>query len=300
MKFGISMFTTDQSASPMEVAKLVEDHGFDSFWLSEHSNMPLSTDFPLGDEIPREYSSMLDPFVALAAAAAATSRIKLGTAICLVTQRDPINCAKAVASIDHISNGRMLFGIGAGWNEPEMRNHGTDPSTRFRLMRERVEAMKALWTQEAAEYHGRLVDFEATLQWPKPVQKPHPPVLVAGAAGNILKRVVAYGDGWLPVVVAEGTDQTKGRMTSLAELETMVPELNAMAAAAGKPNPSITASGMGLEPAALEKMQELGIERLILRLTPEPLEVITDQVKAHAANVKASLAFQGNWLPEFK
>ena len=281
------MFTTDQSAAPGEVAQLVEDHGFDSFWLSEHSNMPLSTDFPLADSIPREYSSMLDPFVALTAAAASTHRIKLGTAICLVTQHDPINCAKSVASVDQLSNGRMIFGIGAGWNEPEMRNHGTDPSTRFRLMRERVEAMKALWTEEAAEYHGRHVDFEATLQWPKPVQKPHPPVLVAGAGPNILKRVVSYGDGWLPVVTPEANEFSKGRMTPMAEFAEMVPQLNAMAEAAGKPKPSITVSGLGLDPDSFAKLEALGVERLVLRLTPEPMAVISKQIQEHVANVRA-------------
>ena len=287
MKFGISMFTTDESATPAQVARLVEDHGFESFWLSEHSNMPLSTDFPFADTLPREYCAMLDPFVSLAVAAASTTRIKLGTAICLVTQRDPINCAKSVASLDHISNGRVLFGIGAGWNEPEMRNHGTDPASRFRLLRERVEAMKALWTQEAAEYHGRYVDFEATLQWPKPVQQPHPPILLAGAGPNILKRVVAFADGWLPIVTPSATSAAKGRMIPMIEFELMVQELNAMAEVAGKPKPSITASSLGLEPESYGKLQQLGVDRLILRLTPEPLPVISDQIRQHAADVRA-------------
>jgi probable F420-dependent oxidoreductase len=281
------MFTTDTSAAPADVARAIEDHGFESFWVSEHSNMPVATEFPLPGPIPRDYSSMLDPFVALTAAATVTSRIMLGTAICLLTQRDPINCAKLVASIDHLSNGRMLLGIGAGWNEPEMRNHGTDPSTRFRLMRERVEAMKALWTNDEAEYHGRLVDFEPTWQWPKPVQKPHPPVLVAGGGPNILKRVVGYGDGWIPSVVPVAPPEMKGRVTSMAELNELVPELNRLAEQRGRPRPSVTITGMGLDAQTLETFNNLEVERMILRLTPAPLNEVLAQIEEYAAQVKA-------------
>ncbi|MDH3640742.1 MAG: LLM class F420-dependent oxidoreductase [Gammaproteobacteria bacterium] len=286
MNFGLSMFTTDESATPAEVARAVEDAGFESFWVSEHSNMPLSTEFPLPGPIPRDYSSMLDPFVALSAAATVTSRIKLGTAICLLTQRDPINCAKLVASIDHLSGGRMLLGIGAGWNEPEMRNHGTDPATRFRLMRERVEAMKELWTNDEAEYHGRHVDFEPTWQWPKPVQKPHPPVIIAGGGANLMKRVLSYGDGWIPSVVPVAPPEMKGRVTSMADLAETVPELNRLAAEAGRPRPTVTITGMGLDGAAYETFTTLGIDRMILRLTPAPLDDVLAQIDAFAEQVK--------------
>lgn len=142
MKFGVSMFATDRSATPAEVALLAEQIGFDAFWVSEHSHMPLTTHFPLADEVPREYAAMLDPFVALAAAATVTSSIRIGTAICILPQHDPINCAKAVASLDHLSGGRMVFGVGAGWNAPEMQNHGSRLADRFKIMRERVEAMR--------------------------------------------------------------------------------------------------------------------------------------------------------------
>ena len=287
MEFGLSMFTTDETATPAEVARAVEDHGFESYWVSEHSNMPLATDFPMPGPIPREYSSMLDPFVALTAAATVTTRIKLGTAICLLTQRDPINCAKLVASIDHLSGGRMLLGIGAGWNEPEMRNHGTDPATRFRLMRERVEAMKVLWTQEEAEYHGRLVDFEPTWQWPKPVQKPHPPVIVAGGGPNIIKRIVDYGDGWIPSVVPVAPPEMQGRVIGMAELAEIVPQLNRRAEEAGRPRPTVTITGMGLDAEIYETFTGLGIDRMILRLTPAPLDSVLAQIGEYAKQVEA-------------
>jgi len=287
MKFGLSMFTTDASAAPADVARAVEAHGFESFWVSEHSNMPLATEFPMPGPIPRDYSSMLDPFVALTAAATVTSRIKLGTAICLITQRDPINCAKLVASIDHLSGGRMLFGIGAGWNEPEMRNHGTDPSSRFRLMRERVQAMQNLWTSEAAEYHGRLVHIEPTWQWPKPIQKPYPPILVAGAGPNVLKRVVDYGDGWIPSVTPTAPAHMQGRVTSMAELERLVPELNRLAAAKGRPRPTVTITGMALDAETFARFSSLDVERMILRLTPAPLSDVLAQIEAYAGQVRA-------------
>jgi len=288
VKFGISMFPTDRSAGPAELAQAIEDYGFESFWVSEHSHMPLNTEFPLADSVPRDYASMLDPFVALAAAAAVTSKIKLGTAICLVPQRDPINCAKEVSSLDLVSNGRVLFGIGPGWNEPEMRNHGTDPSKRIQVMRERIEAMKALWTSEEAEYHGQLEDFDPVWQWPKPLQAPHPPVLIAGAHLNVLKRVVAYGDGWIPFVVPAHTEQTRGRMTSLAELREWVPKLRQLAGEAGKPMPAITTVGIVPDNQSLAIFEQLGVDRVILGLTPAPLKDALRQLEQHASNVASA------------
>src|SRR5438876_3694917 len=175
---------------------MLEARGFESFFVTEHTHIPASreTPYPAGVPLPPEYWHIHDPFVALASAAAVTERIRLGTAICLVVERDPITTAKEVASLDRLSGGRMIFGVGAGWNLEEMRNHGTDPSTRFGLLRERVEAMKALWTSEEASYHGRHVDFERIWSWPTPLQEPHPPVLVGGNGARVLERVVAYGD----------------------------------------------------------------------------------------------------------
>jgi probable F420-dependent oxidoreductase len=271
MKYGISMFPTDTSAGPGEVAAAAEARGFDAFWVSEHSHMPLSTKFPLGDDVPREYSSMLDPFVALAIAAHATTRIKLGTAIVILPQHDPINCAKAVASLDVVSNGRVLFGIGAGWNEPELINHGTDPASRFKLMRERVEAMRVLWTKEEAEYHGDLVDFDPVWQWPKPLQQPHPPVFIAGASAGVIKRVARYGDGWLPVVVPEANEISPGRMTPLADFESMVPQMNELAEAEGRAKPRIVVSGY-LDETSLAVYQALGVESVSFRVPSSGLD----------------------------
>lgn len=179
---------------------MVEERGFESLLFTEHTHIPVdrATPYPAGGELPEEYRRTHDPFVACMAAAAATTTLKVGTAICLVVERDPIVTAKAAASVDALSGGRFLFGVGAGWNEEEMANHGTDPRTRFGLMRERVEAIKAIWTQDEAEYHGRHVDFDPIWCWPKPVQEPHPPVLVGGNGRTVAERVLAYGDEWLP------------------------------------------------------------------------------------------------------
>ncbi len=228
MKYGFTYFPTPDSARPDRVAVEAERLGFEAMFVPEHSHMPVDTPWPFGPEVPMMYKSILDPFVSLGAAAAVTEKIKLGTAIALITQRDPFNCAKEIATLDQLSNGRVILGIGAGWNEPEMENHGTDPKTRFRLMRERVEAMKQLWTQDEAEYHGRHVDFAPTWQFPKPVQKPHPPILVGGAGENVIKRVVAYGDGWLPALTVQFDESFRGRMTPVSELPLFVEEMRSL------------------------------------------------------------------------
>lgn len=287
MKFGLSLFTTDDSARPDEAAAAVEHHGFDSFWVSEHSHIPLATDFPMGADIPREYKSMLDPFISLTVAATATRSIRLGTAICLITQRDPVNTAKSVATLDLISRGRVELGIGAGWNEAELIGHRTDPTTRFRLMRERVEAMQALWTQEVAEYHGRLVQIQPSWQWPKPVQTPHPPVLVAGGGPNVLKRVVEYGNGWMPSVVPVEIPAMRGRVTPIADLDELVPTLYRMADAAGKARPRIVITGIGLDADVYKRLLRLGVDRMILRLPARPMPEVQAAIAAHVAAVKA-------------
>ena len=200
MHFGACFFPTSYAISPTELAVALEERGFESIWLAEHSHIPASriSAFPGGAELPQMYYDTLDPFVTLGAMAAVTTTLRLGTGIALVTQRDPIHTAKQVVSLDVLSDGRALFGIGAGWNFEEMSDHGTDPARRFGLMRERVEAMKALWTSEVAEYHGNQVDFGPTFQNPKPIQRPHPPIHVGGVAPGGLRRAVAYGDGWIP------------------------------------------------------------------------------------------------------
>jgi probable F420-dependent oxidoreductase len=249
MKFGVAIFPTDYAISMTELAPAAEQLGFESLWVAEHSHIPTSrlSAWPGGAELPKQYSHVMDPFVALTAAALASKTLLVATGICLVVQRDPIHTAKQVASVDHISKGRFMFGVGAGWNREEMADHGTDFGSRFKVMRERVEAMKAIWTQDEAEYHGQFVDFGPMWCWPKPIQKPHPPVLLGGSGPSVLKRVVAYADGWMP---NRGDDL--GRIAELQEL----------AQAAGRGHLPVTTYP---KPAAeeIEKAEKAGVERCI-------------------------------------
>jgi len=201
MHCGVTMFPTDYSIQPHDLAAEAEARGFESMWLPEHSHIPTSrkSPWPGGAELPKFYYDSYDPFLSLAAAAAVTKKIKLGTGICLVIERDPIHTAKEVSTLDRLSNGRVLFGIGGGWNAEEMANHGTAFETRFKLMRERIQAMKEIWTQTKPKFSGELVKFDEMMQWPKPVQKPHPPIIVGGAFPHAARRAVAYGDGWIPI-----------------------------------------------------------------------------------------------------
>ena len=259
MKFGITMFPTDYAIEVVALARAVEERGFDSLLFPEHTHIPSSrrTPWPGGAELPREYSHTLDPFVAIGAAAAVTSKIMLGTGICLVIQRDPIVLAKEVASVDFVSNGRFLFGIGGGWNEEEMEDHGTDPRKRWGVLRERMMAMKQIWTQEEGEYHGKHVDFPAIWSWPKPVQKPHPPVLVGGDAPHTLKRVIEYGDEWMPI-------PTRGP----AHLAERMRELNRMAEEAGRGPVPVTCFGVPPRAEAIEGFEKIGVRRCVFFLPP--------------------------------
>ncbi|HYZ66869.1 MAG TPA: LLM class F420-dependent oxidoreductase [Mycobacterium sp.] len=199
MRFGISTFVNDDSIDTVSLARAIEDRGFDSLIIAEHTHIPASreTPYPLGGELPPIYYRTLDPFVTLAAAAAVTSRIELFTGIALLIQRDPIITAKEAASIDLISGGRFIFGVGAGWNLEEMRNHGTDPKTRGALLDEQIEAIKVLWTDEPAEFHGKYVDFDALYLRPKPVRQPHPPIYIGGDSDATVKRVIRHRAGWI-------------------------------------------------------------------------------------------------------
>jgi probable F420-dependent oxidoreductase len=207
MKFGLSTFVTDEGMSVTALAAALEQRGFDSLFVAEHTHLPVNAAAPPdGDLPPRDYYRSIDPFVALSAAAAVTERLLLGTGIALVVQRDPIILAKEAASLDFISNGRLHLGLGAGWLREEMLNHGTDPRTRLALMRERVLAMKEIWTSEQAEFHGKFVDFDPIFSRPKPVQRPHLPVLIGGNGPTVLDRVLEYGDGWAPNLVGSPQD----------------------------------------------------------------------------------------------
>ncbi len=200
MRIGVFYFPTDYGIAPGELGAALEDRGYASLFLCEHTHIPVSrrTPFPGGGELPKRYVHTYDPFVALSFAAAATKKLLLGTGICLVTQRDPIVTAKEVASLDRLSGGRFVFGIGGGWNVDEMENHGTQYKTRFKLMRERVLAMQAMWTQDQAEFHGEMVNYDPLWCYPKPLQTPYPPILLGGESDHTLRRVVEFCDGWFP------------------------------------------------------------------------------------------------------
>jgi probable F420-dependent oxidoreductase len=246
----------DDVQDPAEVARMAEQRGFDCLLFPEHTHIPASceTPFPLGGELPHYFRRGYDPFVSVAAAVEATERILLGTGICLVAQRDPIITAKEVATLDRLSAGRFLFGVGAGWNIEEMRNHGTDPSKRFAIMRERIEAMKAIWTQDEASYSGRHVHFERIWCWPKPVQQPHPPVLVGGNGARVLDRVLAYGDEWSP------------NPMPLEDLAERISELRRRTEELGRPPIPVTVLGSPAEAALVEQLAALGIARVIFWL----------------------------------
>lgn len=259
MHFGVTMFPADYAMNVVDLARSAEDLGFESLFLPEHTHIPTSrrTPRPGGGELPREYSHTLDPFVALGAVAAATSGLKLGTGICLVIQRDPIITAKEVASLDYLSGGRFLFGIGGGWNHDEMENHGTNPKTRWRLLREDVAAMKAIWTQDEAEFHGELVDFGPVWSWPKPVQRPHPPILLGADVPQAIQRVIAYADEWMPHP-GRGEQSTADR----------VAEFHRLCAAAGRAPMPITMYGAPAQAAEVQSYQAAGVSRCVFRLPP--------------------------------
>jgi len=260
MKFGVTMFITDYSIGPAELARALEERGFESLFVPEHTHIPTSrrSPWPGGAELPREYYHLLDPFVALTCAAAVTRRLLVGTAICLVPQHHPITLAKQVASLDHVSGGRFVFGIGAGWNEEEMEHHGVVPATRWQVMRESVLAMKAIWTQDEARFEGRFVRFEPIWSWPKPVQKPHPPIYVGGHGGRVLERVADYADGWMPIYARER--DLAGRIQALQRL----------AQEWGRGPIPVTGMGAPARPAAVEERARPGVERRLGGLRAAP------------------------------
>jgi probable F420-dependent oxidoreductase len=252
--FGVSYFPTDEAVEPATLARMAEERGFESVFVTEHTHIPVSreTPYPAGGELPREYWRIYDPFVALTTMAAATERIRVGTAICLLVERDPITTAKEVASLDRLSGGRFLFGVGAGWNLEEMRNHGTDPRRRFGLLRERVEACKELWTTEESSYHGRYVDFDRIHSFPKPVQRPHPPVLVGGSGPTVHDRVLAFGDGWFP-----------NRIPPDDQMIARVEELQRRGEQAGRGRIPVTLQIPPRDPSVLERYEAAGVTRAV-------------------------------------
>ncbi|NNL86695.1 MAG: LLM class F420-dependent oxidoreductase [Myxococcales bacterium] len=280
MKYGISIFPTDYSATPVEIARATEERGFESLWLPEHSHIPVhrTSKWPGGDTIPKMYHDVLDPFVGLAAAAAVTDRLLLATGICLVVQRDPIQTAKDVSSLDVVSKGRFLFGVGGGWNAEEIENHGTAFTGRFRVMRERIEAMKEIWSKDQAEYHGDHVDFGPIYAWPKPVQRPHPPIHVGGAFPGAARRAIRYGDGWFPIL---GRDPEP--------MERIIPKFRAMAKEAGRDPKSLEISLFAppQEEKELAALRDLGLDRAVFLVPPEPLEKLLPVLDERRALMEA-------------
>ncbi len=279
MHFGASMFCTDYSMTPAALGQALEQRGFESLWAPEHSHIPLSrkSPWPGGAELPKRYYDVIDPFVGLATAAAATKRLKVATGVCLIIQRDPIQLAKEVASLDLLSGGRFLFGIGAGWNREEMADHGTDPKTRIALMAERVALLKAIWTETKPKFHGEFHSFEPMMTWPKPVQKPHPPILVGGAMPYGAKRAVDYGDGWIPL---------GGRGVDVIE---QLPRFRQMAAEAGRDAASLPVSVFGAEMDAnrLKQYRDAGVERVVFSLESAKADEVTPVIDKIAELINA-------------
>lgn len=257
MKLGVFCYNTAYSIQPAELAVMLEEHGYESFWVPEHTNIPASrkSEFPGGGELPKPYYHMMDPWVSLGAAAAVTKNLKLGTGICLVTQRDPITLAKEIATLDVISNGRVLFGIGGGWNAEEMEQHGVPFNRRWKVLREKIEAMKALWTEEVASYEGEFVNIEPTYSYPKPVQKPHPPIILGSATGQGRQRVVNYCDGWMPINVL------------LEDMPAAIDDLRQRAEEAGRDPDTIELSifgQVGINEDLLRRYRDMGISRTVI------------------------------------
>ena len=278
MKFGVTMFPADFAMNVVELGRAVEERGLESLFLPEHTHIPADrvTPYPGGGELPREYAHTLDPFVALGAIAAATGRIKLGTGICLVIQRDPIVLAKEVASIDHISNGRFLFGVGAGWLREEIANF-IDPRTRWSVFNERMHAMQTIWTSEEATFHGKHVNFDRIWSWPKPIQQPRPPVLMGGDYGAAMQRVIDLGDEWMP-------HPDRGEQPFVDRIA----EFWRQCEAAGRGRLPVTVFGAASDARLVGEFQSAGVSRCVFRLPPAARDTVLtalDRVVALAGEV---------------
>lgn len=271
MKFGISTFVTDEGIGSADLGRALEERGFDSLFLAEHTHIPTSreTPYPGGGDLPRKYYRTLDPFVSLSAVAAVTDKLLLGTGIALVIERDPIVTANEVASLDQVSGGRAVFGVGAGWNREEMRNHGTDPTVRGAVMDERVRAMRAIWTEEQAEFHGKHVDFDPIYSWPKPVQQPHPPIYVGGESRRSVARVAEYGGGWLP---RAGTEDLAGQIRHVRDQ-------------AGWRVP-VSVFGTPADAGVIDQYAEAGVDRVLFNLDTEPRDESLRQLDQLAGLVR--------------
>ena len=271
METGVAVFPTHYMMTPGAVAQLAEERGYESLFFPEHTHIPASrqSPYPGGEELPAKYSHTYDLFVAMTAAAATTTRLRIGSGICLVIERDPITTAKEVASVDQLSGGRVEFGVGAGWNREEMANHGTDARQRMAVMRERIEAMQAIWTQDEASYHGTHVNFDRIWSWPKPAQRPYPPVLIGGNGPTVADRVLAFGDAWFPNYARDGILERSRELRARAErpIELMV-------------------MGIPADPKELERYAEAGFSRAVRWLPSAgrgPVEAAMDKFESAIA-----------------
>ena len=278
MLIGAAIFATDYAIRPDELARELEQRGYESLWLPEHTHIPASrrSPYPGGGDLPKEYWHTHDLFIALTAAAMATKKLRVATGICLIIERDPIITAKEVASLDVLSGGRVIFGIGGGWNAEEMENHGTNFKKRWRVLRERVLAMKEIWTKEEAEFHGEFVNFDKIWSYPKPLQKPNPPVLMGGDGPTTFDRVIEFCNGWLPI----GYRKT--------DIPQKITDLRRKAEAAGRDpkSISITVFGANPQPATLEELAKAGVERAVFMLPAAERDTVLPLIDKYAALIE--------------
>ena len=278
MHFGLMMFPADYAIRVDELAREAEARGFESLFFPEHTHIPASrrTPWPGGAELPTEYWHSHDPFVSLAVAAAVTTKLKVGTGICLIIERDTITLAKEVASLDFLSNGRFIFGIGGGWNIEEMENHGTAFKTRWKKMREQVAALKRIWSEDAPEHHGEFVNFDPLWSWPKPVQQPNPPILLGGHSPQMLQRVVDFCDGWMPIGLrAPQLVENIKTLRQLAERSGRDPQTI-----------SITIFGGPADEDAVEQYRAAGVERITFGLPPAQRDKVLPLMDRYAEFVR--------------
>lgn len=280
MLIGAGIFATGYAIRPDELARELEQRGYESLWLPEHTHIPASrrSPYPGGGELPKEYWHTYDPFLALTAAATTTRKLRLATAICLIIERDPIITAKEVASLDMLCDGRFIFGIGGGWNAEEMENHGTIFKKRWRVLRERVLAMKEIWTKEEAEFHGEFVNFDRIWSHPKPVQKPHPPILMGGYGPTTFDRVLKFCDGWLPL----------GYRMTVTDLVHRITDLRRQAEGAGRDpkSISITVFGASPQPATIEELAKAGVERAVFMLPSAQRDIVLPLIDKYTSLMK--------------
>ena len=278
MRFGITMIPADYAVSPVRLGVLVETYGFDSIWLGEHSHIPVSREsaYPSGGELPEEFSHFHDTMISLAAIASVTTRISLGMSTLVVPDHDPIVLAKQISSLDHLSAGRVIVGVGAGWNLEEIANHGVDPRFRVGIMCERVLAMKAIWANDEASFHGRFVDFDPIWQWPKPLQRPHPPILFGGQGPGVLQRVLDYGSGWL----------ASGRHFDEERLGVWVSKLQDLAGERGQAPVPVSFQDAPATPQTIERCLDMGLERCNFRVPAADEGTVTAKLEEYVKLVE--------------